>query len=122
MVDLELGLGVVVDFGGIIGDAGTDHESVGDLADGMTSVAVIGGGLAGFATKSAKAVEDAKADSIEAGWWNSVAFYIGPILRIGFLYVTAGACLGGFGCFAVGGGIALGSLRVGVLIPLSKWW
>lgn len=55
-------------------------------------------------------------------WYHNFAFYIGPVIDVGFLYFTAGACLGGFGCLAGGGGLKLGNFGIGVLFPFWKWW
>lgn len=50
------------------------------------------------------------------------AFYIGPTVSFGPLYFTCGACIGQFGCFAVGGGIQFGGWGIGILIPIWPWW
>lgn len=55
-------------------------------------------------------------------WYHNLAIYIGPEIDIGFLYFTVGACLGGFGCLAGGGGLKLGNFGIGVLFPFWKWW
>lgn len=55
-------------------------------------------------------------------WYHNFAFYIGPVIDVGFIYFTAGACLGGFGCLAGGGGLKLGNFGIGVLFPFWKWW
>ena len=55
-------------------------------------------------------------------WYQNFALYIGPIIDIGFIYFTIGACLGGFGCVAGGGGLKFGNFGIGVLFPFWKWW
>lgn len=51
------------------------------------------------------------------------ALYAGPELSIGPVFLTCGACMGQFGCFAVGGGINIGkNWGIGILIPIWIWW
>ena len=50
------------------------------------------------------------------------AFYIGPTISFGPFYFTFGACLGQFGCFAVGGGLRIAGVGVGILVPIWPWW
>lgn len=62
------------------------------------------------------------AEQAEKSFLHSLAFYVGPILEWKFVYVTVGACLGGFGCLAGGGGLMFGRFGIGVLVPFWKWW
>ena len=54
------------------------------------------------------------------GWGDRWAIYVGPIFTFSFFYVTIGGCIGGFNCFAFGGGIMFKSFGLGVLIPIGK--
>ena len=129
---LSLDVGLVIDLGGVFGQAETDDpgeamDTVGDVADGIGdsvgsyTLPFIGAGLIGL-SQTAKAVEQATTEATEKGWFERLALYVGPSLNLKFVYLTAGVCVGGFGCFAVGGGIRLGSFGIGFLIPIWKWW
>ncbi|MDB5260631.1 MAG: hypothetical protein JWN37_862 [Candidatus Nomurabacteria bacterium] len=141
-------LGIVIDLGGILGEGSgiSDDISTGDGGGGggdvLASIADSVGGILDERRmiqvpfrnipKAIRAMrilplllpELALAAEKAAGkaWYKRVAFYIGPNLDIGFLFVTVGACLGGFGCLAGGGGIRFGSFGIGALFPFWKWW
>ncbi len=66
------------------------------------------------------AAEGPKAE--EKSFVHSLAFYVGPLLDMKYIFVTVGACLGGFGCLAGGGGVVFGRFGLGVLFPFWKWW
>jgi len=128
----SLDIGVVVDFGGILGQAETDDpenaietisdvtDGIGDSIDGYT-LPFIGVGLVGL-SQTAKAVEKTTEEATQKGLLERVALYIGPSLNLKFVYLTTGVCIGGFGCFAIGGGVRFGSFGIGFLIPIWKWW
>lgn len=145
---LGLAIGIVLDLGGLIGqgEGSGDGEtsSGGGGGDGILSdIADSVGGIVDERRmiqiplrnipKAIKALRNLPllvpslalaADKATGGkaWYQSVAFYIGPIIDVGFIYFTAGACLGGFGCAAGGGGLKFGNLGIGVLFPFWKWW
>ena len=130
----SIDIGLVVDLGGLIGQAETSNpeSTLDDISDGADTIGnsvdidsitlpIVGTSLIAL-SQTAKAVEEATKQASEQGMLERLAFYIGPSINLGFIYFTAGACLGGFGCFAVGGGLRFGSFGIGVLIPIQKWW
>ena len=129
----SLDLGLVVDLGGVFGQAETDDpgeafEGIGDAADGIDididsyALPLIGAGAVAALSDTAKAVEKTTEEAAEKGIVDRLAFYIGPSINLGPIYFTAGACIGGFGCAAVGGGLRFKSFGIGVLVPIWKWW
>lgn len=144
---IGLAIGVVIDFGSVIGQAeaagGGETSSGGGGGDGILSdIADSVGGIVEkgmiqvplknipkaikvlsnlplFVPSIAMAADKAGG---EKAWYQNVAFYIGPIIDVGFIFFTVGACLGGFGCAAGGGGLKFGNFGVGVLFPFWKWW
>jgi hypothetical protein len=144
---IGLAIGLVIDFGGLLGQGevggGGDTETGGGgVGDILSSVADAVGGIVderrmiqvplrnipkvikNFQILPLLVPSLALAADKTAGkaWYQNFAFYIGPVIDVGFLYFTAGACLGGFGCLAGGGGLKLGSFGIGVLFPFWKWW
>ena len=144
---IGLAIGVVINFGGLLGQGdgagGSDAGSDGGGGDGILSdiASTIGGivderrmiqvpfrniprAIKGLRTLPLLIPSLALAADQAGGkaWYNNFALYIGPVIDIGFIYVTVGACLGGFGCLAGGGGLKFGSLGIGVLFPFWKWW
>ena len=129
---LSLNIGIVVDFGGILGQANTDSSS--DLEDQVSDwnldesdfdslvLPITGATALVGLQKTANAVEQIARDTSERSLLNRLALFIGPAINIGPIYLTAGPCIGGFGCFAVGAGINLGRFGIGFLIPIWKWW
>ena len=143
---LGLAIGIVFDLGGILGQGEGDNgaggagngggggDIISDVADAVGGIVdrrgliqvpwrnipralkVLSSGVL-MAPLMAHAAETA-----ERSFGSRIAFYIGPVLDVGWLYFTVGACLGGFGCAAGGGGIKLGPIGLGVLFPFWKWW
>ena len=143
---IGLAIGIVIDLGGILGqgegdngadgtsDGGGGGDFISDAADAIGGIVdrrgliqvpwrnipralkMLSSGVL-MAPLMAHAAETA-----ERSFGSRIAFYIGPVLDVGWLYFTVGACLGGFGCAAGGGGIKLGPIGLGVLFPFWKWW
>ncbi len=143
---LELAFGLVIDLGGLFGQGegdansetfdgigdgdwggGSSSDSDFDFFDDFTSKPLLQrafttcalfllSSAALFAQKVSETADKAQS------WYHHLAFYIGPVISFGPIYFTGGACLGGFGCFAVGGGIKIGNWGIGVLFPIWIWW
>lgn len=144
---LGLAIGIVIDLGGILGQGEMDNggdsasDGGGDGGGFVSDVAdAIGGtvdrrGLIQVPWKNipralkllssgalAAPLMAHAAETAERSFGSRIAFYIGPVLDVGRFYFTVGACLGGFGCAAGGGGINLGPIGLGILFPFWKWW
>ena len=144
-----LAIGLVIDLGGIIGQGETapgvgDSSSDGGGGSALDSLADSIGGIVDERRMIQVPLRNipralrvlrstpllipslAMAATTEAAgdkpFYRHFALYIGPILSLGFLYGTAGICLGGFGCFAGGGGLKFGNFGIGVLFPIHKMW
>lgn len=142
-----LAIGIVIDLGGLLGqgegasggDTTSDGGGGGDfLSDAASAI----GGVVDErrmiqvpirniprALKALKtlpllfpSLAMAAGEASEKSFLHHIAFYIGPIFDIGIFYVTVGACIGGFGCAAGGGGLKFGNFGIGVLFPFWKWW
>lgn len=144
---IGLAIGIVFDLGGILGQAEGDNGG-----DGASDGGGGGGGFISHIADTVGGVVDRRgmirvpwkniplamkfllsgslmlplmahaAETTERSFGSRIALYVGPVFDIGRLYLTAGACLGGFGCAAGGGGIYLGPIGLGVLFPFWKWW
>lgn len=126
-------VGLVVDFGGVFGsgesdDPGDIAEMLSNLADDGKSntlalpvLATISAFLMAFFGSIATALANTT-NGEDRGWLSRLALYVGPSINLGPIYLTTGACIGGFGCFAAGGGIRFGNFGIGILIPLHLFW
>lgn len=145
---IGLAIGLVIDLGGLLGQAEGGSDTASDSSGGgessfLSDIAdAIGGtiderGMIQIPIRNIpKAIKALwmlpvllpslahAADHASGGraWYQNFALYIGPIIDIGFIYFTIGACLGGFGCVAGGGGLKFGNFGIGVLFPFWKWW
>lgn len=146
-----LAIGVVIDLGGILGQGegsiGGDGASDGGggggdiISDAASGIADAVGGIVdrrGLIQVPWKNIPRAlkvlssgvlvapmmahAAETAERSFGSRIAIYVGPVLNIGWFHLTVGACFGGFGCAAGGGGINLGPIGLGVLFPFWKWW
>lgn len=127
---ISFDVGLVFDLGGFFIAGETDEP--GDIADGLGDIgdsvdvfdswlpfAATGALLSSFFGSVAEAASNA---AEEKGFFSSLALYVGPSINLGPIYLTTGACIGGFGCWAAGGGIRFGSFGIGILIPIGNWW
>lgn len=144
---MKLAIGLVIDLGGLLvqgerGIGGDTANSGGGGGDFLSDVADAVGGIVDERRmiqvpfrNIPKVIKNFRmlplliptlalaADKVVGkAWYHNFAFYIGPVIDVGFIYFTAGACLGGFGCLAGGGGLKLGNFGIGVLLPFWKWW
>lgn len=143
---LGLAIGVVFDLGGILGqgEGGGGGDAVGGGGGGGDILSAAADAVGGVLDRrgliqvpwyniprALKVIATGgltmplmahAAQAAERSIGSRLAFYIGPVLDVGWLYFTVGACLGGFGCLAGGGGVKLGPIGLGVLFPFWKWW
>lgn len=144
-----LAIGLVIDFGGLIGQGETapgmgDSSSDGGGGGAWESLADSVGGIVDERRmiqvplrnipRAIKVLRStplllpslamaATAEKVgDKPFYRHIALYIGPVLSLGFFYGTAGICFGGFGCFAGGGGLKFGNFGIGVLFPILKMW
>jgi hypothetical protein len=141
---LGVAIGIVVNLGGLIGQAeGDGVDGIGEGGEGFLSgiADAVGGSFderrmlriplkniirAMKVIPTLPILFPSLAFAASGGkvqpWYSHFAFYIGFLLDLKIFYLTLGACLGGFGCLAAGGGIKLGNFGIGLLFPIMKWW